>query len=216
LQKAQPHSLSPRCLLDARNPAAAAATRRFVRTVEEEHPSWWDLFEAVQLQAAHATGADEGEAGDASASGAAAEQTEQEEDEEAAATAAADTTTITPPGSPLKVQVPAPPASPPPRRLRSPPGAAERRAAAAAAARASANDDSLSDAPLSRPLPQALALAAKTANQWTAVSSSGVKPRQRYQHAMVLKGDLLYVVGGNSWGRYYNDTQVRCSSLSRE
>jgi hypothetical protein len=32
-----------------------------VRTVEEEHPDWWDLFEAAQMQASRA-GEEEGEA----------------------------------------------------------------------------------------------------------------------------------------------------------
>jgi hypothetical protein len=38
--------------------------------------------------------------------------------------------------------------------------------------------------------------------------ASGKRPRQRYQHATIVLGNNLLVVGGNSWGRYFNDTQV--------
>jgi len=56
-------------------------------------------------------------------------------------------------------------------------------------------------------LPEGLARAAAF-NQWTATDPQGRRPRQRYQHASILIQDEMYVVGGNSWGRYFNDTQV--------
>eukprot|EP00898_Chlorokybus_atmophyticus_P001743 jgi/Chlat1/256/Chrsp1S08780 len=56
-------------------------------------------------------------------------------------------------------------------------------------------------------LPEGLA-AVRTLDCWIAPFLIGRKPTPRYQHASVVVGDKMYVIGGNSFGRYLNDVAV--------
>mmetsp|Transcript_29037 Transcript_29037/g.55726 ORF Transcript_29037/g.55726 Transcript_29037/m.55726 type:complete len:681 (+) Transcript_29037:245-2287(+) len=119
------------------------AMRLFVKTTEEEHPNWWDQFEASRAPAPT---------------------------EDAAPDSVTEGDTKKNDSNFEAVDIPP-----------TPPG----------------------------DLPAGLASALTTGNQWIAVDhTAGSKPRPRYQHATILRGDLLYVVGGNRFGRYYSDTQI--------